>query len=100
MSEIVLAILDKMSEIHTVRNETNISLDELMEIINNCLEYCPQTETMIIKTLKSDLNRIEKFGHQLPDLLSSISWVQVNHHYKNLNIKVDENETINESRKE
>lgn len=85
----VTGIIELMSNIHTIKKDSeDIDTEELSVLYQDCIDICPRSEKKILRILESDLSRITKYGHKLPDLLSSISWKNISEEYQ----KKDEND--------
>ena len=79
----VLEIIDTMLDLHSIkRDKPIIELSDLIKIYEECIDSCPKVANLVLKNLESDLLRINEYNHQLPDLLSSITWSKISVEYK------------------
>ena len=80
---LVLEIIHTMTDIHSIeKSNEEIDLASLSVIYQDFIDACPKSESHILRTLKNDLLRLTEYKNQLPDLLSSITWVNIFSEYE------------------
>ena len=90
MKKSTLKILNRMIGIHTDQKDSEeLDLVDLSSVYQECLNVCSLGETQIIKSLKFDLLRITEYEHELPDLLSGITWINLFSEYRKRNKNVE-----------